>query len=184
MESQLSPITAARIFRYDLATYHLLAENGMIPRNTELIYGVIIYKMTISPLHAKVVTKLGHILNRLFSEQFIVRQEKPISIQNSEPEPDISVVRGSYDDFGENHPQTAELVVEIAYSSIEEELHKAAIYASFGVPDYWILDLKEKKFHVLQSPNQGKYSVHTIYESFIAIPIPHSNETISLDRLL
>lgn len=105
---------AERIFRYDLRTYHLMGELGLIPRNTELIYGVVVHKMTISPIHSRTVTKLANNLSRNLPDSFIVRQEKPISINDSEPEPDISVIKGTYDDFGERHPETADLVIEAA----------------------------------------------------------------------
>lgn len=97
---------AERIFRYDLRTYHLLGELGLIPRNTELIYGVVVHKMTAYPIHSKTVTKLANILSKNLPDSFIVRQEKPISINDSEPEPDISVIKGTYDDFGDRHPET------------------------------------------------------------------------------
>lgn len=62
--------------------------------------------MTISPKHSKVVTKLGPILAQAISENRIVRQEKPITIGDSEPETDISAVEGTYNDFGNKHPET------------------------------------------------------------------------------
>lgn len=175
---------AERVLRYDLDTYHRLGESGFIPKNTELIYGVVVYKMTISPAHSRIVTKLGHILNQLFLEGFVVRQEKPISIQNSEPEPDISIVQGTYDDFGDKHPDTAALVIEVAYSSLEDDLIKADIYASDLIPVYWILDIQNKKTHVFQDPENGKYNIHTIYEPSVPIQIPHTKKEIRLSELM
>lgn len=184
MSTRLSKSMESRLLFYDLKTYHKLGETGMIPRNTELIHGVILRKMTISPIHSKIVTKLGYILNKILPEGFIVRQEKPISIQNSEPEPDISVVRGTYDDFGEEHPETAEHVIEVANSSLEEDMDKAEIYASARIPFYWIVDLKGKKLHVFQNPENGKYNIHSIFEPSFPVKIPHSDKEISLNELL
>ena len=63
----------------------MFSATGILPRNTELIHGIVVKKMTISPKHSKVVTKLGHILAQAISENRIVRQEKPITIGDSEP---------------------------------------------------------------------------------------------------
>ncbi len=175
---------AERIFRYDLRTYHLMGELGLIPRNTELIYGVVVHKMTISPIHSKTVTKLANILSRNLPDSFIVRQEKPISINDSEPEPDISVIKGTYDDFGERHPETADLVIEAAYSSMEDDLEKASIYASADIPLYWIIDIKSKKLHIFEKPYKGKYSIHTVLESSIYVKIPFTSREICLDEIL
>ena len=51
MNSILNEATLKRIFLYDIATYHKLGETGVLPRNTELIRGVLVSKMTISPIH-------------------------------------------------------------------------------------------------------------------------------------
>lgn len=84
-------LTKDRILRYDIDTYHKMGELGLIPRNTELIYGVAVHKMTVSPIHSKTVNKLRNAVSKALSKGFIILQESPISIQNSEPEPDISV---------------------------------------------------------------------------------------------
>ena len=184
MEALLTKGMAKRILRYDIETYHKLGASGAIPRNTELIHGVIIHKMTISPIHRKIVNKLRNILEKVIPKGFIVLQESPISIKDSEPEPDISIVKGSYDDYGDEHPNTAELVIEVAYSSLEDDLEKANIYASANVTFYWILDIQNKKTHVFHTPKNNQYMVHTVFDSSIKIKIPHIEKEISLSEIL
>ena len=184
MDSVLEKPIADKLFRYDLGTYHRLGATGILPRNTELIHGVVVNKMTISPKHSKVVTKLGHILAKAFSDQFIVRQEKPITIEDSEPEPDISAVEGSYDDFGDKHPQTAAFVVEVAVSSLEDDLYKADIYATANISTYWILDLQNNKIEVFQKPVNGKYTLRTTHGLEDKLTIPLTNQSISLAEII
>lgn len=175
---------AERILRYDLHTYHRLGELGLIPRNTELIYGVVVHKMTVSPIHSKIVTKLASLLFKNLPDSFIVRQEKPISIKDSEPEPDLSVIKATYDDFGDRHPETAELVIEAAYSSLEDDLDKAFIYAGAGIPVYWIIDINNKKLHIFENPENGKYNIHTILEPNVKTEIPCTSKKISLEEII
>jgi hypothetical protein len=70
MSAVLEKSYTEKAFRYDIETYHKLSATGILPRNTELIHGVVVNKMTISPKHSKVVTKLGPILAQAISEKY------------------------------------------------------------------------------------------------------------------
>ena len=76
------------------------------------------------------MNKLRDILTSVIEERFIVLQESPISIGDSEPEPDISTVCRIHDDYSDKHPETAAFVVEVAFGSFEDDLLKADIYTS------------------------------------------------------
>ncbi|MCB1192096.1 MAG: Uma2 family endonuclease [Leptospiraceae bacterium] len=184
MNSILNEATLKRIFLYDIATYHKLGETGVLPRNTELIRGVLVSKMTISPIHSKIVTKLGYVLSRYFANNYVVRQEKPITIKNSEPEPDISVVQGNYDDFGEEHPKTAAFVIEVSYSSLDEDIDKASIYASANISYYWIVDIQNKQIHIYENPIGQEYQTKKTCGLNEQLPIPLTNHNISLAEIL
>lgn len=184
MSATLEKSYKDKSLRYDLESYHRLGASGAIPRNTELIHGVVVNKMTISPKHRKVVNKLRDILTSVIEERFIVLQESPISIGDSEPEPDISTVAGSHDDYSDKHPETAAFVVEVAFSSFEDDLLKADIYASANISIYWILDLQNNKIEVFQKPESGKYTLHTTHSLEEKIPLPLSNKTISLAEIV
>ena len=59
---------------------------------------------------------------------------------------------GSWRDYSD-HPQTAVLVVEVSKSLLNYDLHtKACLYASMGVPDYWVLDLVKRQLLVHRQP--------------------------------
>ncbi len=66
-------------------------------------------------------------------------KEEPLSLADSEPEPDISVTRGGEGDFSSAHPTTAELVVAVAVSSPALDRENASLYAEAGVKEYWIM---------------------------------------------
>jgi Uma2 family endonuclease len=184
MSAVLEKSNSDKGLRYDLESYHKLGASGAIPRNTELIHGVVVNKMTISPKHRKVVNKLRDILTSVIEERFIVLQESPISIGDSEPEPDISMVAGTHDDYSDKHPETAAFVVEVAFSSFEDDLLKADIYASANISIYWILDLQNNKIEAFQKPSSGKYTLHTTHALEEKIPLPLTNRTISLAEII
>ena len=146
-----------------------------MPRNTELIHGIVVRKITISPKHRKVVNKLRDILSSAIPERFIVLQESPIKIADSEPEPDISLLEGNYDDFGDKYPETAAFVVEVTFSSLEDDLYKADIYASANISIYWIL---------FENPINGKYTFQKAVGLEEKILIPLTNKLISLAEII
>lgn len=83
-----------------------------------------------------------------------VREQAPIALDDaSEPEPDISVVRGKPRDYLEDHPGAPVLLVEIADSSLGVDRQmKASLYARAGRPEYWVLNLIARALEVYREP--------------------------------
>src|SRR5207244_3984849 len=111
------PEVRRRVSPLSVEEYHRLGEYNENGRRTELIRGFVIEKISKSPLHSII----GSLLHRLLLVQipagFSLWKEEPLTFIDSEPEPDISVVKGDEFGFVEAHPSTAELVVEVAVSS-------------------------------------------------------------------
>src|SRR6266550_4613184 len=93
-ESPPTPLRGAQLWPLSVAAYRTLGEAGLIPKNTELLYGFVYTKMSKSPFHSFLVARLLRLLRAIMPPTHLVRSEQPITCQNSEPEPDISVVRG------------------------------------------------------------------------------------------
>jgi Uma2 family endonuclease len=95
-------------------------------------------------------------------EGFTARLEQPLTLADSEPEPDVSVVRGQDSDFKAAHPTTAALVVEIAVSSADLDRELASLYAEAGVDEYWIVLGHERAVEVYRLPVNGSYQEKTV----------------------
>jgi len=89
--------------------------------------------------------------------QFEVRREGPLTLRDSEPEPDISVVMGKPDDWARAHPAFAHLVVEVAVTSASVDEEKAQIYAEAGIPEYWLVRPEASSVDVYTEPSGGEY---------------------------
>ena len=62
----------------------------------------------------------------------------------SEPEPDLAVVRGEPIHFLEAHPAVPALVVEVAETSLQLDRElKGGLYARAGLPEYWMINLRD-----------------------------------------
>src|SRR5882672_2032184 len=119
VETPGQPLRNAPLWPLSVEAYRTLGEAGLIPKNTELLYGFVYRKMSKSPLHSYLVQLLHELLTRTVSGKCVIRTEQPITCDDSEPEPDVAVVNGRNEDFRNHHPRTAELVVEVCVSSHE-----------------------------------------------------------------
>lgn len=124
--------------------YGCLTEEGLIARNTELLYGVIFKKPGKSPLHSGLVRTFLRAVQAVLDNQHFVSPEQPLRFRDSCPEPDLAVIRGQEMDYMLRHPETAALVIEVCLSSEVVDREKALIYADAGVEEYWLV-LPEKK---------------------------------------
>lgn len=157
----LTPGLQKRALPLSVAAWHGLIHQGLAPARAELLRGVIVEKAAKSILH----TKLNHRLLALFTcpgmVQFWVRKEEPLTFEDSEPEPDLSVVRGQLDDY-KSHPVTAILVAEVAVSTLAEDRAMAAIYAEAVVEEFWIVNAAARCIEVHRQPTGSVYADVTI----------------------
>jgi len=125
----------AEIWPLSVEAYHALSEAGLIPKRTELLYGFVYHKLAKSPLHSSLVQSLQGQLRSALSPEFLVRTEQPITCADSEPEPDLAVVRGKIADFRLVHPRTAELVIEVCVTSADYDHSKLRAYTRTRVKE-------------------------------------------------
>ncbi|MBI2947398.1 MAG: Uma2 family endonuclease [Verrucomicrobia bacterium] len=151
------PEVRRRVSPLTVEKYHRLGEFNEHGRRTELIRGVVIEKMSKSPLHAVLSKRLYDLIAAKLPDGYLVRQEAPITLADSEPEPDISVIRGTLADFYEAHPRTAELVIEVSVSSAALDRENASLYAEASVKEYWIVLGSERHIEVYRRPENGLF---------------------------
>src|SRR5258706_9605585 len=123
------PEVRQRVSPLSVREYHRLDEYNERGRRTELIRGIVIEKMSKSPLHSSLAKRLYDRIAQALPKGFVIRREDPITLADSEPEPDITVVRGDESDFFQKHPTTADLVIEVAVSHPALDRENASLYA-------------------------------------------------------
>ena len=156
------PEVRQRVSPLTVEEYHRLGEFNDNGRRTELIRGLIIEKMSKSPLHRTIASILFRLLLAQVPKEFTVWKEEPLTLADSEPEPDISVVRGGEKDFRKSHPSTAELVVEVSVSSAALDRENASLYAEANVKEYWIVLGNEQQIEIYRRPANGLYQERAI----------------------
>lgn len=158
VETPRMPLQSAPIWPLSVAAYRALGEAGLIPKNTELLYGFVYRKMPKSPFHCYLLQKLLQILLRAVSASHLVRSEQPITCGESEPEPDLAVVKGQIEDYRNDHPHTAELVIEICITSAEYDRSKLPAYAAAGVKECWLVLGEQKQIEIHRQPAGDRFS--------------------------
>jgi Uma2 family endonuclease len=162
-----------RVKLWNRDEYYKLAELGLIPeKHVELIGGVIYEVSPQSTAHFYCFEKVRRILEAVFGDQYWVRSQGPmVASDYSEPEPDLCVVRGQIE-LLPDHPRSGVLIVEISKTSMAfDKLTKACLYASMQIPDYWVLDLENKKLWVHRQPiADGTVPFGHRYSSVEAVP--------------
>jgi Uma2 family endonuclease len=151
------PEVRQRVSRFSVEEYHRLSEYNENRRRTELIRGIVIEKMSKSPIHSSLGKRLYDLLLRRLPAGFVVWREDPLTLSDSEPEPDVAVVKGKESDFDETHPSTAELVIEVAVSSPALDRENASLYAEADVTEYWIVLAATRQVEVYRNPIAGQY---------------------------
>ena len=156
---------------WTLRRYHRMVNAGVLgPEDkVELLRGKLIEKLSINPPHASTMSKLQKLLvPRLFGK-YELRYESPITLfDDSEPEPDCVVAELSENSYENSHPTGRQifLLVEVASVSLtKDRTVKMKLYAESGIPEYWIINLREGKLevHLRPDPRGGTYGSLTHY---------------------
>jgi Uma2 family endonuclease len=140
--------------RYSVAEFHQMWESGLFDDcRPMLINGEVFEMATPGPAHNMSVGLTDNVLRAIFASGFVVRVQMPLVLgQRSDPVPDIAIVVGSPRDYP-THPTTAELVVEVADTSLGMDTGvKAQLYAASGIADYWVVDLNNRLLIIHRDP--------------------------------
>ncbi len=178
------------VWRLDVSQYHEMIATGILAEDdpVELLEGCLVPKMPKSPQHT-LATGLVHeaIVQRL-PEGWFADSQEPITTADSEPEPDLRVVRGERRTYSERHPgpQDLGLVVEVSDATLERDRTlKQKLYARSAIPVYWIVNLRERKVETYAEPS-GAVDLpgyHRQQEFFPGEEVPLILDGVEIGRL-
>ena len=122
----------------------------------ELLGGELVVREPQGSPHHTAVGLTEDALRAALGPGWLVRSQGPVALDDdSEPEPDVSVVPGTRRDFSREHPSRPVLVVEVTASRSRltfDRAHKGSLYARAGLADYWIVNLVENVLEVYRTP--------------------------------
>jgi Uma2 family endonuclease len=173
---------ATALYRLSVDQYHDMIRQGILKDGdtVELVEGVLVMKMAKDPPHTVARQTLRDLLPGLSPPGWFVDDQEPVTTQDSEPEPDVAVIRGDRRRYlaQDRHPgpQDTALVIEVADSSLHiDETVMLRAYARAGVPVYWIVNLVDRRVQVYTDPtgpaDAPTYRQRRDYAETDAVPV-------------
>ena len=141
--------------RWTLSEYRDLAKAGFLNGlRTILIDGEILTMPNPRPPHDTALTATYEFLRALCPVGHYVRNQQSFDVgTDNDPGPDLAIVPGNFRDYTALPPTTALFIAEIASSSLPiDTTKKAELYATAGVPEYWVIDLEHRQLVVFRDP--------------------------------
>lgn len=149
--------------KFDRSEFHRLADWGFFQdARVELIAGDILDMTPVGSAHKACVSRLTHMLVQALTGRAVVYVQNPLVIGDSEPLPDVSVLRPEASHYASRDATAADalLVIEVADSSFQyDATTKASLYAGAGIAEYWLIDLNKQRVRVHRTPQKGVYQV-------------------------
>jgi Uma2 family endonuclease len=164
------------VYRMPLDEYHQLVESGALEdARVELIGGLIVAMSAKTPAHEYVLMWLSDWLHTHADRvRYEVRNQSALTIIDSEPEPDLLLVKRQ--GFRPYHPATAALVIEVCVSSHRRDLReKPSLYAAADVPDYWVVDVDGRRAVHHTDPGPDGYATVREVDVLTAGALPQQN---------
>lgn len=151
-------IPEAPVWRLSLEQYHHMIQTGILTDDdpVEFLEGLLVTNMPKNPLRSLATHLTRNALAQVVPAQWYVDAQEPFTADDSEPEPDVLVVRGERRQYRERHPQAQDvaLVVEVADATLQRDrTMKKRIYARAMIPVYWIINLVERKVEWYAQPS-------------------------------
>lgn len=157
--------------RFSVEEYHRLARSGILKEEdkVELVQGEIVEMSPIGPKDASTVTRMVRLLTEIFKDQYLISPQNPIQLGlDSEPEPDIVILKEKADFYATCHPKAEEVIfiIEVADSTLQYDKEvKLALYAQSGIAEYWIVDLQAHQLMIHSFPDGNTYQQLECFQS-------------------
>ena len=179
--------TGPRPLRWTCAEFHRFGDMGMFEgRRAMLIDGVILEEGPMNPPRAITLELVEQAIRTAFGAGWRVRNQSPLVLgQDLDPEPDIAVIAGTARGSS-GHPTTADLVIEVADSSLDFDTNdKRLLYARASIREYWVVDINGRLLLVYRDPQVGDYATRQVLGPVDAIsPMAAPSATVRVADLL
>jgi Uma2 family endonuclease len=191
VSSDASPRAVVARRRFTTAEYHAMAEAGVLAEDerVELMRGEIVRMSPIGSQHAGCVRELNRQLSRGLGDRALIAVQDPIVLDDaSEPEPDIAVLRFREDNYRSVHPKPADvlLIIEVADTSADYDRSvKLPLYAQAGIPEAWLVRLREACIEIHRSPAATGYQeMRTLHSGDTVSPLAFPDIELAVATIL
>ncbi|AUS99634.1 hypothetical protein CLI64_04100 [Nostoc sp. CENA543] len=176
-------------YKWTIERYHRAIEAGIFDdQPIELLHGDLILMPPEREPHAYYNSEAADYLRTLLGEQVKIRDAKPITLPNdSEPAPDIAIVKPLGETYLKHHPYPEDIywVIEFSQATLSKDLNeKKQIYAEAGIIEYWVVNLRTFQLQVFRNLQNGQYTTEIILTTGIISPLAFPNVFVQVQRLI
>jgi Uma2 family endonuclease len=176
------------IAKWTIEQYHELVIAGILDdRRVELLDGDIVEMAPEGMPHAVYCGRSVKYLRTLLGDRAEVRETHPITLpNNSEPEPDVAIVRSPDTQYLAHHPYPEDIFWLIEYSdtTLAKDINaKQRIYAQAGILEYWVVNLQASELVVFRETGNDGYQTETKLTSGSISPLSFSDIEVEVRRL-
>jgi hypothetical protein len=162
--------------QFTVAEYDQMVQAGVFTTNSrvELLEGWIVNKMSQNPPHRGTVSRVNRWLGRVLPMAWTLNCQCPITLSESEPEPDITIAHGEESVYDGRHPNPKDIrvLMEVGDSTVmSDRRYKGELYAKEKIAEFWLIDLVERKIEVHTKPRGGKYQKKIVYAENENVPL-------------
>lgn len=152
--------------RFTVRDYYQMIDTGILAdgERVELIDGEIFRMSPINAKHAGCVNRTNAVLREQIPEgDAVIAVQNPLRLgEDTEPQPDIAVLRPRADYYSAMHPTARDvlLLVEVADSSITYDRNvKLPLFARAGIPEAWLADINGHGLERHTEPTEKGYQM-------------------------
>jgi hypothetical protein len=162
--------------QFTVAEYHKMIQTGILTPDSgvELLEGWIVKKMSQNSPHRNSVSRVVRRVAKVLPENWHMDVQGPITLSDSEPEPDITLARGSDDVYDRRHAQPPDIgvLMEVGDSTVlNDRRYKGSLYARENIAVFWLINLVDRKVEVYTDPQGDQYRNKTEYMESESVPL-------------
>jgi Uma2 family endonuclease len=176
------------LIKWSIEDYHRMIETGILDsRPCELLEGEIVAVSPEKPLHREVTDTVAEYLRDKLRGIAKVYEAHPITLSDSELEPDVAIVKLPVSNYHSRHPYPEDIywLIEIANTTLNIDLkEKQQVYARAKITEYWVINLIAKKIIIFRQPEGNKYKNHQELSTGIINPLAFQEVKIDVENLL
>lgn len=174
--------------KWTIAEYHQLVETGLLDdKRVELLEGIIVDMPPEGMPHAVYCSESVEYLRAVLGSRAAVREAHPITLPNdSEPEPDIAIVRTPNRQYLAHHPYPADIfwLIEYANTTLRQDItEKKRVYAAAGIVEYWVVNLQIPELIVFRDLVDDTYQSETKWATGTIAPLSFPDLQIDVTKL-
>ena len=176
------------LYKWTVKDYHHMIESGLlVDKSVELLEGNIVVMSPEGIPHSYTCQSVSDYLRELFKGKAYVRDAHPITLDNSEPEPDIAIVKLPRTTYAQHHPYPEDIywLVEISNKTLTKDLEeKSFTYSRNNILEYWVIDIVNHKVIVSTNPHNKQYQHKQEFTTGIIKTLAFPNISIKVNQLL